>query len=169
MNEHEDLDLLAFRYIAAEMTAAEAEAFELRLADDQAAREAVARAVELAQAVACTRQETIPLHRNDRSPLGTDRTRSASRLRRTVRWMVAAAASVAICVFGYQAIRHPSEAKTLAKLWAKARIGQDWTEPDGELLADLDDAMADDDSDVAVPAWLIEAVQGADSDKWEDS
>ena len=69
----------------------------------------------------------------------------------------------------YHALRHPSETKTLAKLWAKARIGQDWTEVDGELLADSDDAMADDDSDVSVPAWLIEAVQGSDAEKWEDS
>lgn len=47
-----DLNWLAFAYVAGEMSADEAESFELRLADDQQAREAVARAVELTQVVA---------------------------------------------------------------------------------------------------------------------
>lgn len=46
-----DLDWLAFRYIANELPVAEREAFELRLADDQAACEALARAVELADTI----------------------------------------------------------------------------------------------------------------------
>ncbi|MAG92837.1 MAG: hypothetical protein CMJ48_03710 [Planctomycetaceae bacterium] len=51
-SEKNDLDWLAFRYVAAEMTRAEAESFETLLADEQSAREAVAVAVELTQAVA---------------------------------------------------------------------------------------------------------------------
>ncbi len=51
-SEKHDLDWLAFRYVAAEMTQAEAESFETLLADEQDAREAVAVAVELTQAVA---------------------------------------------------------------------------------------------------------------------
>lgn len=47
-----DLDWLAFRYVANEMDADELTAFETRLGEDQAAREAVARAVELGYAVA---------------------------------------------------------------------------------------------------------------------
>jgi hypothetical protein len=47
-----DLDWLAFCYAAGELTADDAEQFEARLADDQAAREALARAVELTQTVA---------------------------------------------------------------------------------------------------------------------
>ena len=50
--EQHDLDWLAFRYVAGEMPAAELSAFEDRLADDQPAREAVARAAQLAQTVA---------------------------------------------------------------------------------------------------------------------
>ncbi|MFO0869082.1 MAG: hypothetical protein U0935_09010 [Pirellulales bacterium] len=46
-----DLDLLAFRYIAGELKPDEAADFESRLADDQAAREAVARTWEIAQTV----------------------------------------------------------------------------------------------------------------------
>lgn len=47
-----ELDWLAFRYVAGECDPAEMLEFELRLADDQVAREAVARAVELAQVCA---------------------------------------------------------------------------------------------------------------------
>jgi len=47
-----ELDWLAFCYAAGEMTPSEAAAFELQLADDQAAREALARAVELTHVVA---------------------------------------------------------------------------------------------------------------------
>jgi hypothetical protein len=50
--EHADLDWLAFRYVAGEMPAAECELFEQRLALEQAAREAVAAAVELTAAIA---------------------------------------------------------------------------------------------------------------------
>jgi len=48
----DDLDWLAFCYIADELPRDEAHAFEARLADEQEAREAVARAVELTRAVA---------------------------------------------------------------------------------------------------------------------
>src|SRR5262245_54743822 len=47
-----DLDWLAFCYAAGDLDPADVELFEARLADDQAAREALARAVELTQTVA---------------------------------------------------------------------------------------------------------------------
>jgi hypothetical protein len=50
-SEH-DLDWLAFCYVAGELSPAERRRFENRLAEDQLAREAVARAVELGQAAA---------------------------------------------------------------------------------------------------------------------
>jgi hypothetical protein len=51
-NDTYDLDWLAFCYAAGDLNATEAEQFEARLADDQAAREALARAVELTQTIA---------------------------------------------------------------------------------------------------------------------
>jgi hypothetical protein len=48
----DELDWLAFRYVAGELTPKEAGAFEERLASDQAAREAVARAAALGMEVA---------------------------------------------------------------------------------------------------------------------
>jgi len=53
-----ELDWVAFCYAAGELDPAEAEQFESRLADDQTAREALARAVELTQAVAVAESET---------------------------------------------------------------------------------------------------------------
>lgn len=50
--DQRELDQLAFRYIASELTADELRTFEDLLATDQGAREAVAAAVELAQAIA---------------------------------------------------------------------------------------------------------------------
>jgi anti-sigma-K factor RskA len=55
LSDGSDLDWLAFQYVAGELSAIECEAFELRLADDQAAREAVARAVDLSGALASAR------------------------------------------------------------------------------------------------------------------
>src|SRR5262245_33570086 len=54
MNEHtqNELDWAAFCYAAGELSPAETEQFEARLAQEQVAREALARAVELTQAVA---------------------------------------------------------------------------------------------------------------------
>src|SRR5688500_3644539 len=46
-----ELDWLAFRYIAGELPACESVDFESLLADDQSARDAVVRAVELSQVV----------------------------------------------------------------------------------------------------------------------
>jgi hypothetical protein len=50
-----DLDLQAFRYVGDDMTDDELQQFEGRLAEDQAAREAVARAMRIGQAVAFSR------------------------------------------------------------------------------------------------------------------
>jgi anti-sigma-K factor RskA len=52
MSEHEDLNWLAFRYVAGELNAAELQAFESQLEDDQSAREAVATACELTSCIA---------------------------------------------------------------------------------------------------------------------
>ena len=157
LNEN-DLDWLAFRYISNEMTPPEAESFEWLLADDQAAGEAVARAVDLSQAVAAVPQQVLPL-------------RSHSRRARPIRWIAAAAAVLVGSIFIFQSFHNSSELKALAKVWAK-RLGQEAFDlNDPALLADSEDPMSlDDENDLTVPSWMIEAVGGgSDSDKWEDS
>ena len=53
-----DLDWLAFSYAAGELPPAEAGQFEIRLADDQPAREALARAIEFCQIVAAAETQS---------------------------------------------------------------------------------------------------------------
>jgi hypothetical protein len=58
MDEQRELDWLAFRYIAGELSPQERDAFEQRLAEDQTAREAVASAMDVVQ---CTVAAEIEL------------------------------------------------------------------------------------------------------------
>ena len=60
MNEHDDLNWLAFRYVAGELDEAETLAFETRLEADQDAREAVARAVMFSRCVAAATDDGQP-------------------------------------------------------------------------------------------------------------
>jgi len=57
-NDENELDWLAFCYAAGELSGDEAAQFEARLADNQEAREALARAVELSQAVAAVEAQS---------------------------------------------------------------------------------------------------------------
>lgn len=75
-NMNEDLHWLAFRYVCGEMTPGEEESFEHRLAADQAAREAVAEAVELQGAIRV---------------VAADRVRRRSWFRRRPVWIATAA------------------------------------------------------------------------------
>jgi hypothetical protein len=90
-DKSDQLDLLwnAFRYVADEMSDAEQVDFERLLADDQSAREAVVRAVQLTQAVASLSAEV---------PSSLLQTGGNSRLsRRTVGvWPIAAGLSVCL-------------------------------------------------------------------------
>jgi len=54
-----ELDWLAFQYVSGELATVEEAAFEARLADDQSAREAVARAAELVGALAVSRPPSV--------------------------------------------------------------------------------------------------------------
>jgi hypothetical protein len=91
-----DPGFLAFQYIAGELTEAEAAAFEERLAVDQAAREAVARAVEVAQAVTVLgplAPQALPVGRPRRVEDGRTDSRSPRRAA-----LVSVVAAAAVCV-----------------------------------------------------------------------
>lgn len=85
----QDLDWLAFRYIADEMTDDERAAFEARLEQDQPAREAVAGSVELSQTLAAAEHLL-------ESPVVASADRRAVWWRR-VAWATIAG-SVAVCI-----------------------------------------------------------------------
>jgi hypothetical protein len=98
----DELEFVAFRYIAGELTDSEAAAFEERLAVEQIAREAVARAVEIAHSVAVLAPQAMPMGGPAVGPpvVSTAGAGDTRRPRRTASAVVllATAASVALVV-----------------------------------------------------------------------
>lgn len=183
-----ELDWLAFRYIAGELTAAERAAFESRLADDLAACEAVAAAVAMADGIlAAQRPLVVPVSK----PAGR------SRFTRHAGWLAGAAALSLLAILAIFAGRDgvsPSDDQTqlasagdlpptvLAETWNATRIaihqgpdaqGPDAVQPieansvaeaEAEPVAS-DDAAATDEAaapdggeGLTAPEWLLAAV-----------
>ncbi len=158
-----DLSWLALRYICGELSDAETAAFELRLDEDQAAREAVARAVELAGAVVSLPRDASQILPAPRRPL----------VATVPRWILAIAAS-ALFLIALRSVWHdrshptakpaaPSAALALA--WSGVHEDEDktadlleWLDaaPQGveTHLAAVDTATV---SDSDVPDWMLEA------------
>jgi hypothetical protein len=144
-----EVDWQAFLYVSGDMTSADAEAFEDRLATDQEAREAVAAAVELLDRLAASR----PTSTRDLPALPAP-DRSARR--------VAAAATIAASLLVFWSLaRSPQgpaspsgeEARQLISFWSEA-----WSPGENGAA----DATADDeDSEVTVPSWMLAAVESA--------
>ena len=176
MNEcHNQLEWSAFCYLAGELSQAEAEQFELRLADDQEAREALARAVELTQLVAAAQSQTEDLV----APALHKSTSWSTRLA----WMaVGGLASLVLGTLwtGYQtggwfADRDAGQVLTggLAAAWSQTRIELRNSDDIGPLhpistvMSDPGDgllAAADDLHEaplmVETPSWMTAAVAG---------
>ena len=159
--EHDsDIFWQAFRYVAGEMSPAEAESFEHCLDQDQEAREAVARAVELTGAVAALRPEsilTLPRRRPVRTILGVAALAAAACLF----WLVFTPLGPAPDSAAVAPRVTPSATVTLA--WSTLR--QEGTEGDKDetsaLVASIDDlptpAESDDAADAGLPLWLLDA------------
>lgn len=173
--ERAELDWLAFCYVAGEMSAEEFEGFEDRLATDQVAREAVAGAVKLSQAVALA--SAVPNVRTVSLPDSQD-----GRWRRRTGWTVVSAVAACLALMlTLNAWQHPdpidlqmadAEASRLVEVWVESQAGTD--DQDAlPLNGDLDDVG---DDDLSVPDWLLAAV-ATDSEQdgqhpdsaWEDN
>jgi hypothetical protein len=144
-----EIDWQAFLYVAGDMSPADAATFEDRLACDQEAREAVAAAAELIGTLAASRPTAtrgLPV-----LPTADCRTRR-----------VAAAATIAasllVCWSLVRSPQGPSspsgeEARQLISFWSEA-----WSPSENGSA----DATADDeDSEAAVPSWMLAAVEPA--------
>jgi hypothetical protein len=156
----DDLDWLAFRYAANEMSDAEIESFERRLQEDTAACEAVAQAVNLSHALAVVTRDAEP----KRAPR---RGLSAWRFGAVAAGIAAAVSLYAL--YQYQ----PRDLKMLARVarvWAKHMSQEPFGASDSGLIAGVDDAgQAAEDDDWTVPSWMMEAVGGiSDGQKLED-
>jgi hypothetical protein len=159
----EELELLAFRYVAGEMAADEAAAFEARLADDQPAREAVSRAVELGERLIEAAPRQAPLVTPLRVPPAQRETLLA--IARPLGWMAAGAAAALLAVsLGRPPAdpeiqpTPPKRAYTDAVVWARLHAEQDWVTTDLERYADESASMPevrDAPDSAAVPSWVF--------------
>jgi hypothetical protein len=158
--EHDsDILWLAFCYAAGEMAPGDAEEFERRLDLDQQAREALARAVELAGAVAAlpsTSVSTLSLSR--RRPVRTILGVAALAAAACLAWLFVAPRGVEREAVAPRVA--PTATVTLA--WSSLRqeheVDRDETTA---LLAANDDVPAlsdsDDNADTGLPLWLLDA------------
>ncbi len=132
MNEQEDIGWEAIRYVTGDLTEAEAKRFEQQLEDDQAAREAVAQAVELTQSITVIESEyntgtyhSIPLDEDNRHQWRAGTT-----------WIaMGTAICVAIAVAMFQLPR-PKPTRTQSHPQHNATIGQlaiTWSETHNAL------------------------------------
>lgn len=192
-----EIDWLAFRYVANEMSNNEREQFEERLFDDQAAREAVASAVELTQTIAGI--ETV-----EHSVRVATRESNGKRPWQRATWIAAAIAGCLAIVLGWQLVgqvlkgdRSPesrlagrdsldeSDSDKLAKAWldaadesmvifsthAFADGSSNSTvsnETEGSLMPG-DSASALEAEDLEAPDWMMAAVSGMNADMPETS
>jgi hypothetical protein len=170
--EYDDLHWLAFRYVSDEMSPDESGAFEQRLEVDQAAREAVAGAVEMGQAVVACRTDAVPILRVRR---------------RWVHWAAGMAACLAVAIVGSHGARlwrtapagdgsfvpsklAPDAGQGLAIAWlmSDAHVEPADVRPDGweTVIAtgpDEGTLTGNEADEPEVPGWMFQAV-AADAD-----
>jgi ferric-dicitrate binding protein FerR (iron transport regulator) len=158
-----DLDWLAFLYVSGEMPAEQLASFEARLADDQAARQAVASAVELVQALAAAESQ-------DDRQLVTLPQRLAAWSRR-IKWMSVGAAAALVLVLAWLkfdsltswfAAPKPDH-RELAEVWSQTRqTVQDIVVSPGERNETESELDLDQPAVSPLPSWIAAAVLGQD-------
>lgn len=165
MNEPmlEELDWLAFQYVMNELTEADRVAFELRLEDDQEAREAVARAVELSAAI---RMQPSAIQRP--TVAATASTMPRVSIHKMMLWVGTLAAAVLVALSLWLRPTLPSAqgvgATDIALAWNQLRQAEEETAPTTEPVDDiesdwlLEDEDIDDEPVAAPPSWLVAGV-----------
>jgi hypothetical protein len=170
-DHHKDLDWLAFCYAAGDLDSADAEAFEARLADDQAAREALARAVELSQIVAAAETQT--------GDFATPAARTSLDWNRHLSWIAVGGLASLLIALLWSGFVGPTWHTAQNRLTAQSRyqLAMAWNKTRSEFSGindaglwlplagnDVDDEaatseMAADDEAVAdFPSWMTAAV-----------
>ena len=194
LGTNSELDWQAFRYIAGEMTEPEGAAFELQLADDQLAREAVARAVELTETVSACHFDLD----DEIVAAEVELPRSVKRIGwwSAVVWASLGAAASLLLVLTLQgkwkndsplAGAFPSQSDLqsdstgeLAEAWSETREPLNGEEFTGSIsletgddadLAESDDTLPElnVDEEVAAPEWMLAALEDLAGDEPETS
>lgn len=182
--QREDLDWLAFRYVAAELSPGESREFERRLEQDQQAREAVGRVVEVTCAVRSLDGDAAPL-------VAPVRRLRPWHHRRGVRLAAGLALGLAIALLiwgpprdeqagqrngSLAGVPQPAE---LALVWSHARTelnspededatGWHWLAPanretDASMFVDRQAAV--EQAAVDTPEWMVSAVVAMESER----
>jgi hypothetical protein len=156
-----DREWLAFRYIAGELTDEELASFEAELESSQVAREAVARAVDLSQAIAIAESHQVEL------------VEAASRVvaRKSwiygIGWMGAGAAAASVVGAVWWNMQEQKSAKSeLAEIWISVKATEP-IPPAVEKLADPRSMVEVAEADVA-PSWMTAGVISLSGGKVED-
>lgn len=177
----------AFRYVSHDMAWQELAQFEARLEVDQAAREAVAEAVQLSDLVVVVAQSTTPTHATPTSAEPSRcaisetrgvRPRSFSLWMRRVGWMSVGVAASVLCGVtmhfwrdGESDLFSPEGMGNQSIAPGRGTEGPQWLEGLSNAWASLevvapqfdeepqfDDQKDDDDKDDSIPEWLLAAV-----------
>ena len=170
-----ELQWLAVQYVSGEMTEAKAALFEQRLAEDEAACEAVASAVQtslaIRQAFETPAEATSPVRETSPETTVTRTVPSHTTTSRGARWLSLVASAAAVIIVLVVTQNHEPETVTdnsreLAVLWTQAAdvLPVDLTEAplEDETTNAGEESVADSDSDrlapvdlVDVPEWLL--------------
>lgn len=156
LTNRNDLAWLANCYVAGELADAEATAFEARLANDEAACEAVAHAMELNLAVAAAFD--LPPATLRPRPIVSSPTRWAGAAITAVAASAVAAASVALMV------GHGSTTNGLARKDGTERLVAAWASGEAARNNAADDESIDvaNEVDLEPPDWMLAALTVAD-------
>ncbi|WP_254507454.1 hypothetical protein [Anatilimnocola floriformis] len=155
-DQNEELAWLAFQYVAGDLSVAATEEFELRLATDQGAREAVAEAVALFHTV-CAAETLQPA-------MATKPAWSSAIVWRAV--IALAAAVLLVVTLNLNSATNRSQDAALANAWSAVRAdfaSDEQPTPSvstSAALTEADLALAEDDlvMSTEAPSWMTAAV-----------
>lgn len=169
--DNNNLDWLAFSYAAGELNPREAEQFELRLADDQTAREALARAVELCQVVSAAE---IQSGNWVTCALKTRAEKTHTSWNYRLSWMAVGSLASLLLAMLWTGVVGPTWHTAQIHSFSKQNLAFAWTEAKQEFatvrdagywpvgFADANDdnaaAVLFDDSTDDAPSWMTAAV-----------
>jgi ferric-dicitrate binding protein FerR (iron transport regulator) len=156
-----DRDWLAFRYIAGELSATEGAAFEAELESSQAAREAVARAVELSQVVTLAESQEVELVESASRNVGRRKS-----LVYGLGWFGAGAVAASVAGFVWWNSQAPkSGTSELAEIWTQSRA----IEPSVPDVSTIEHSPVLDSAEPATaPSWMMAGVISQGGGKVDD-
>jgi hypothetical protein len=155
-----DREWLAFRYIAGELTGDELTSFEAELESSQIAREAVARVVDLSQAIAIAESHQVELVE------AASRTASRKSWIYGIGWIGAGAAAASIAGAVWWNMEGPKAGKSeLAEIWNYVRVVE--PAPPVEKPAEATSIVNVAEAEVA-PSWMTAGVISLSGGKVED-